>query len=91
MVSLSLGAAPGRGRVLLVGFDPSHVTQVGRGENQGATLRESNIVRGLVIAGDWQGQALSLRLAPPPGERLAVLIQAPDGAILGAALVPPSG
>jgi hypothetical protein len=85
-VAITIGAGAGEGRVLLVGYDPEHVTAVGRGENAGATLVESNIVRGLVVAGTWRGAALALTVAPPPGERLAALVQAPDGHILAAAL-----
>ena len=38
-ITVSLGAGGGKGRVMLVGFDPRHTTQVGRGENSGADAR----------------------------------------------------
>lgn len=86
-ITISVGAGKGRGRLLLVGYDREHRTQVPRGENAGATLVEANIVRSLVPAGEWQGAATELRLALPAGEAHAVLLQAPDGSIIGAARV----
>lgn len=83
---VELDAAPGRpaGRVLLIGFDRLHETAVGRGENSGRRLLEANIVRALVPLGPWQGAALRLRHGRPPGDRLAVLVEAADGTMLGA-------
>jgi hypothetical protein len=72
-------------RVLLVGYDPAHRTAVAHGENAGRTLTESNIVRGLVRVGDWHGVHMTVQAAPPAGERLAAILQAPDGQVLGAA------
>jgi hypothetical protein len=86
-IAIALGAGQGTGRVLVVGYDGQRSTKVGRGENAGATLVESNIVRGLIVAGQWHGQATELRVAAPQGEHLAVIVQAADGAILGAARV----
>ncbi len=82
---VSLGAGAGAGRVLVIGYDGQRTTKVGRGENAGATLVESNIVRGLAEAGRWQGAPAELRIAAPPGEHLAVIVQAADGTIVGAA------
>lgn len=81
-VIATLGAGPG-GTVRVVGYDREHRTPVGRGENGGRTLRESNVVRGMA-AHDWDGGAVTLRLPAPAGERVAVLIEARDGAILAA-------
>src|SRR3984957_16237062 len=44
---VTVGPGAGTAQVLVVGFDPSHETSVGRGENSGRTLRETNIVRSL--------------------------------------------
>jgi len=71
--------------MLLVGFDPEHVTPVGRGENAGRTLREANIVRSMVELGAWTEAALAVRVAAPTGLRHAVLVQDPGGRMLGAA------
>jgi len=87
-----VGAGAGRRATLwLVGFDRHHETRVGAGENGGRTLAEWNIVRGFETLGDWQGAATettvpAARLAGY--ERVAVVLQARDGAILGAAVAP---
>jgi hypothetical protein len=86
-VVVELGAAAGLppGTVLLLGYDREHRSSIGRGENTGLTLLEANIVRALVPLGTWRGEALRLQRARPAGERLAVLVQAGDGAMLAAA------
>ena len=88
-LALSAGAGPGAGTLLLVGFDPSHTTRVASGENAGRTLSEVNVVRSLTPVGAWHGEALSLRARRPAGERTAVLLQAEDGRVMGAAVLPP--
>lgn len=87
-VRIAVGAGPGRGQVLLVGYDGQHVTAVARGENAGRTLTDSNVVRSLAEVADWNGQALSVRVARPAGEHAAVLLQAAGGRILAARLLP---
>jgi hypothetical protein len=82
---ISVGAGSGTARVLLIGFDPAHRTHIGRGENSGRTVLESNIVRSLSTAGVWSGAPVTLRPPPPPGEATAVLLQSDDGRIIGAA------
>ena len=85
-VKVTIGAgAPANASVLIAGFDSQHSTAVRHGENAGKTLVESNVVRGLVRAGDWRGEAVSLQAALPAGEHLAALVQSSDGHILGAA------
>ena len=84
-VSVRVGAGQGSARVLLVGFDPAHRTAVARGENGGRTIAQANVVRSLRDLGTWAGQPLQLSVAPPTGESLAVILQASDGRILGAA------
>ncbi|WP_321926199.1 DUF1223 domain-containing protein [Paraburkholderia guartelaensis] len=86
-LSVTVGPGTGHGRVLLVGYDTDHVTEVGRGENTGRTLRESNIVRSIQAVGEWTGAPLKLEPAAPAGEQAAILIQSVDGAIIGAARV----
>ncbi|WP_322014635.1 DUF1223 domain-containing protein [Paraburkholderia sp. J12] len=87
LVSITVGAGSGSGQVLLIGYDPDHTTAVGRGENSGRTLRESNIVRSIQPIGNWTGAPLTLESAAPAGEQAAVIIQSPDGAIVGAARI----
>jgi hypothetical protein len=84
-VAIGVAAGAGAGTVWLVGYDLSHRTSVGRGENAGRTLVETNIVRSLTAVADWHGTVLDLHHTAPAGERLAVLVQAKDGRILGAA------
>ena len=84
-VSITVGAGSGSGRILLIGFDPEHRTAVGRGENSGRTLTESNIVRSIRSVGQWSGAALTLDEDAPAGQEVAVLMEAPGGAIIGAA------
>ena len=76
--------------VLLVGYDRQHETHVGRGENGGRTLVEANVVRSIATIGTWTGRTQRLDAPLPPGELAAVLVQAADGRILGAAKLPPS-
>lgn len=80
-----VGAGKGEGDLVVIGYDPRHVTPVGRGENQGRTLAEFNVVRGVARAAAWRGGALDVTVDAPPGERIAVLLQAPNRRILGAA------
>ncbi|GJE62141.1 DUF1223 domain-containing protein [Methylobacterium trifolii] len=80
-----LGAGSGAGSVTLVGFDPSHVTAVPRGENAGRTITQANVVRSLRDIGRWTGAAQTLTAALPQGAAAAVIVQAADGRILGAA------
>lgn len=81
---IEVGGGQGRGKVLLVGFDHDHQTAVHRGENNGRTLEEANVVRSIRAIADWQGAALRLNEKFPEGEDVAVILEAPDGRIVGA-------
>lgn len=82
---VEIGPGESRGRVLLVGFDHYHKTAIRRGENGGRTFEEQNVVRSVRSLADWQGSALRLTEQPPEGEDAAVLVEAADGRIVGAA------
>ncbi len=84
-LTIDIADGRGNGKVLLVGFDRDHETAIRRGENGGRTLRESNVVRSLREVGDWQGKALHISEKFPDGEDAAVIVQAADGHIVGAA------
>ena len=84
-LTIAIGPGAGSGRVMLVGYDPRHETAVGRGENSGRTLVESNVVRSLRTVGDYAGVPLDLATRRGAGEAAAVVIQGFDGRILGAA------
>ena len=83
-----VASGSGRGMLLLVGFDREHATPVRAGENGGRTLTEVNVVRSIGVAGAWSGAAIDTVLPRTEGERAAVLLQADDGRILGAAVTP---
>lgn len=83
-VVIEVGSGNGSGKLLLIGFDHGHQTAIRRGENGGRTLQEANVVRSIRTVGDWQGTALRLTEKLPEGEDAAVILQAPDGHIVGA-------
>ncbi len=83
-VTVTLGSGSGAGQVLVFGYDPEHRTQVARGENAGRALVEANIVRGIDVAGTWNGAPLQLTRPRPPGQNLAAIVQAADGTVLAA-------
>ena len=84
-VSIQVGGGSGNARVLLIGFDRSHTTPIRRGENSGATFDESNVVRSIRSVGDWSGAPLDVSEPNPEGQDIAVILEAPDGRIVGAA------
>ena len=84
-VSIRVGGGAGTARVLLVGFDRSHSTPIPRGENKGSTFNETNVVRSIRPVADWSGASLDISQPLPEGEDIAVILEAPDGRIVGAA------
>ncbi|MGI3903514.1 MAG: DUF1223 domain-containing protein [Janthinobacterium lividum] len=87
-LTIQIGSGQGSGHVLLVGYDPEHRTAIGRGENTGRTVTESNVVRSVRTIAEWHGASLAIAESEPSGERPAVLLEAQDGRILGAARLP---
>jgi hypothetical protein len=79
-------SANATGRVVLVGFDRQEVDRVGGGENDGRTLTHVDVVRGFAEIGRFDGSAAKF-VVPVAWrvDRIAVLIEAEDGRILGAA------
>jgi hypothetical protein len=84
-VSIQVGAGNGSGKILMIGFDREHTTAVGRGENSGRTLTEANVVRSIRSVGQWSGAALRVNEPFPEGQDVAVVLEGPDGQIIGAA------
>jgi hypothetical protein len=86
--SVAIGPGAGAGEVLLVRFVRGRVTEIAAGENAGRTLHDANGVTAIVRLGEWDGAARRFRIEPPrAGEGLAVLVQAADGVMLGAAAI----
>jgi hypothetical protein len=73
--------------VLLIGFDRHHVSKVKGGENGGRILAHADVVRGLEDIGRFSGAAGKIA-APIPWQcdRVAAIVQAKDGRILGVAV-----
>ena len=85
--SVAIGKGVGNGEVLLVRFARQRTTHVGAGENSGRTLDDANGVEALTRLGAWDVSAAQFPVAPPTaGEGIAILVQAPDGKMLGAAM-----
>ena len=84
-VAIRIGSGVGRGRVLLIGFDHQHTTKIGRGENGGRTLTESNVVWSIRQVSIWSGKSLEISERYPEGQDVAVVIEATEGGIVGAA------
>jgi hypothetical protein len=83
-VSIQVGSGSGNAKVLLIGFDHEHTTPIGRGENSGRTLTEANVVRSIRSVGQWSGTPLRVSEPFPEGQDVAVVLEAPDGQIVGA-------
>jgi hypothetical protein len=88
--AVTVGAGPpARAQVLLVRYDPrDQQVPIRRGENGGRTLLHKNVVRELVVVGEWRGVSASYALpaAKAAGLKTAVLIQDQhSGRLLGAA------
>ena len=90
-IHVGAGNAPAAATVWLVGIDREHRTKVLRGENEGATASDYQVVRSFKSVGTWRGAALDLDVpaASATGDEAAVLLQV-DGAgpILTAATLP---
>lgn len=76
-------------RIWLVLFDRAYDTAVKRGENAGRTIHNSNVVRGIVPLGRWDGAAaeLPIDMTQAAGrDSCAVIVQQGEvGPVLGAA------
>jgi hypothetical protein len=87
-IRITVGSGAGTAQLWLVGYDTAHRTPIGRGENAGLTETEADIVRSIRPVANWSGGPLGLAVAPPAGERAAILLQRTDGTILAAAVLP---
>ena len=86
-ISVGRGGEPASASVVLIGFDRRRVDTVQRGENSGRTLTHVDVVRGMEEVGQFTGVASEIMVTPPwQSDRLAAIVQASDGRILGAAV-----
>ena len=94
-VSIPASSQSGGATVWLAVFDREHATPVARGENEGRTLKEFNIVRELRKLGRYDGNRLRIpvEMELTRDNGCAILVQSDfmpgdgQGAILGAVLV----
>ena len=84
--------APRMAEVWLLQVQHSKTVAIGRGENSGASVTYTNVVRSMMRLGDWTGEARSFESSEkraPDADGFVVLLQARSGArpgpILGAA------
>jgi hypothetical protein len=73
--------------VVLIGFDRRASDAVRGGENDGRALSYVDVVRGIARIGEFGGDRADLAVAVPwRAERLAAIVQAADGRVLGIAV-----
>lgn len=86
--SVTVDAGQGQGAVLLVRFVERRETRVKAGENTGHAADDVNAVTELTSLGDWMGSPTRFKIPTlATGEGLAVLVQSPEGRIVGAGLL----
>ena len=77
------GGGSGNGRVLLIGFDHEHPPRSAAAKTA-ADFDGSHVVRSFRSVGQWAGTPLRLSEPFPEGQDVAVVLEAPDGQIIGA-------
>jgi hypothetical protein len=85
-ITLGAGGDGVPGELLLIGFDRRHVTPVSRGENSGRTLSHVDVVRSIDALGPADGRRKFEVPLRPPCDRVAAILQAHDGRVLGVAV-----
>jgi hypothetical protein len=86
--TVAVGGGTAAGDVVLVRYALRRTTHIGAGENASRTLDDANGVTALTRLGAWSGAPLQFAIDPPAaGEGVAVLVQAEDGHMLGAAAI----
>jgi hypothetical protein len=89
--SVSIGAGTGVGKVLVIRYVRRRSTPVQRGENAGHMAVDVNGVETFKTAGTWTGQRLDLAVDSVDADHgVAVVVQAENGKILGAASLSPA-
>jgi len=86
-IALGPGGDKVAATLLLIGFDRRHLTVVARGENGGRTLSHVDVVRSIEEVAPVDGRTRAFEVAiRPPCDRVAAILQARDGRILGVAV-----
>ena len=87
LISMGPGGEGMAASVLLIGFDRRHVSAVKRGENSGRTLAHADVVRGVEEVA-LPSNSVGKIDAPVRWhcDRIAAIVQAADGRILGVAV-----
>ncbi len=86
-VKLGAGGDVASASLLLIGFDRRHVSAVKRGENGGRTLTHVDVVRGIEEIAQVKGSAGEIEVPVRwQCDRIAAVVQAADGRILGVAV-----
>jgi hypothetical protein len=86
-ITLGPGGNGVAGNLLLIGFDRRHATAVSRGENGGRTLSHVDVVRSIEEIGQFDGERRAFDVPiRSPGDRVAAILQARDGRVLGVAV-----
>jgi hypothetical protein len=86
-ITLGQGGGGVAATLLLIGFDRRHVSAVARGENGGRTLAHVDVVRSIEEVAPFDGRARAIELPIcSPCDRIAAILQARDGRVLGVAV-----
>jgi hypothetical protein len=86
-IEVGAGGGAAGASVLLISFDRHRVDTVTRGENAGRSLSHVDVVGGIDRIGRLTAGADELTASVPShGDRVAAIVQAADGQILGAAV-----
>ena len=89
--SVAIGAGTGQGKIILVRYVRNRTDAVHAGENAGHMAHDANGVEAFKTVGQWTGQAMEVPVGQVDDRHgLAVLVQADDGQILGAAAFSPA-
>jgi hypothetical protein len=85
IVTVGAGEAPsGPATIWLFAYDKEHTTDIGRGENSGVKLVNTNVVRETRKIGEWNGKSTTIKLpiammGIEKQDGCAIVVQSKDG------------